>query len=119
MPEKRKGRPTPALARRKRNRRAFPRWRHEFDVQVSWGAQSLACRAYEICEGGLSLSCDQSLPEGVELNLQYKLDPQLAAVTVKGLLRNSSAGRAGIEFISLTKKDRLALVKFCARLLTV
>lgn len=119
MSERRKSTTTAALERRKRNRRAFPRWQHDFEVLVRWNNESITCRGYEIGEGGLSLASQKDLPREAEIDVQYRLDPQMAPVNVKGIVRYLEGGRFGIEFLNLAIKDRLALVNYCEKLKTI
>lgn len=119
MVERRKTRTTPSLERRKRNRRAFPRWLLDFDVELSWRGQSVFCRGYEIGEGGLSVQCETVIPVEVELDVGYCLDDNTPPVSVKGVVRYLHASHYGIEFLNLGMKDRLALVEFCEKLKTV
>lgn len=119
MSERRKGRTTAALERRRRNRRAFPRWQLEFEVNVRWEKAWVRCRGYEIGEGGLSLVSQKELPRETEIDVQYRLDSQKAPVKVKGIVRYLEGGRFGVEFLNLGIKDRLALVNYCKRLQTI
>jgi len=119
MRDRRKTKTTTALERRKRNRRAFPRWLLEFDVEVRWENRSIFCRGFEIGEGGLSVQSETELPAEVELDVQYCLDDNTPPVSVKGVVRYVHASHYGIEFLNLGMKDRLALVEFCEKLKTV
>ena len=119
MVERRKTRTTPSLERRKRNRRAFPRWLLDFDVQLRWEDRSVFCRGYEIGEGGLLVQCETGLPTEVEIDVEYCLDDNTPPVSVKGVVRYLHGSHYGIEFLSLAMKDRLALVEFCEKLKTV
>ena len=119
MSERRRGRTTAALERRKRNRRAFPRWQLDFEVNVRLSKNWIRCRGYEIGEGGLSLVSQTDLPLEIEIDVQYRLDSQRAPVNVKGIVRYLEGGRFGIEFLSLGIKDRLALVHYCKKLETI
>jgi hypothetical protein len=119
MAERRNTRTTRALERRKRNRRAFPRWLLDFDVQLRWENRSVFCRGYEIGEGGLLVQCETELPTEVEIDVEYCLDDNTPPVSVKGAVRYLRAAHYGIEFLNLGMKDRLALVEFCEKLKTV
>src|SRR5579872_2173308 len=105
--------------RRKRNRRAYPRWLLNFDVRLHWEHQSVPCRGYEIGAGGLSVLCDKELPAETEIDIEYQLDPQAAPVLVKAIVRHVEQNRYGIEFLNLGMKDRLALMEYCEKLKTV
>lgn len=119
MSERRKTTTTAALERRKRNRRAFPRWQLDFEVRVRWNKQWAMCRGYEIGEGGLSLASEKDLPRETEIDVQYRLNSKMAPVSVKGIVRYLERGRFGIEFLSLSIKNRLALVNYCEKLKTI
>ena len=119
MIDRRKTTASADLERRKRNRRAFPRWLLAFDVRLRWDKQSVLCRGYEIGEGGLSVMSATDLPVEVEMHVEYRLDAQAAPVSVKGIVRHVEASRYGIEFLNLGMKDRLALVECCEKLKTV
>ena len=119
MIDRRKSTGTGALERRKRNRRAFPRWLLDFEVRLHWDKQSVTCRGYEIGAGGLSVVCDKELPPELEIEVEYRLDSKTPPVKVKGILRHVHSARYGIEFLNLGMKDRLALVEYCENLKTV
>ena len=116
MTERRKTPSAIALERRKRNRRASPRWLLEFEVRLDWEGQSASCRGYEIGAGGLSVTCEKQLPLEREIAVEYRLDCEAAPVKVKGTVRHVEGARVGIEFLSLSMKDRLALLDYCEKL---
>lgn len=119
MSDRRKTPGTIALERRKRNRRAFPRWELDFEVRLSWQGRSISCRGCEIGEGGLSVLCAQELPIEVEIDVEYRLSPQSSPVQVKGSVRYIEGGKTGIGFLNLGLKERLALVAHCEKLKTL
>ena len=119
MLDRRKTTTTAALERRKRNRRAYPRWLLDFDVRLRWNYQSIHCQGYEISAGGLSIICDKELPAETEIEVEYQLDSQTSPVCVKAIVRHVEKNRYGIEFLNLGMKDRLALVEYCEKLKTV
>ena len=116
MTDRRKTQSAATFERRKRNRRSSPRWLLNFEVCLYWEGQSVACRAYEIGTGGLSLTCERQLPSETEILVEYRLDCEAAPVKVKGTIRHVDGVRVGIEFLSLGMKDRLALVDYCEKL---
>lgn len=116
MNDRRKTKTTPALERRKRNRRAFTRWPFQFDVRLTWGKQTVLCRGYEIAEGGLSLVCEMPLPKETEIEIEYRLRPDAIPVVVKGMVRYVEGAHFGLEFLNLGLKDRLSLVEHCEKL---
>jgi c-di-GMP-binding flagellar brake protein YcgR len=119
MVDRRKKTSTASLERRRRNRRAFPRWVLDFDVELQWDNQSTSCRGYEISEGGLSVVCEQEIPREIEIEIEYRLPGSAAAVNVKGTVRHVERNRYGIEFLNLGMKERLALVEYCEKSKTV
>jgi hypothetical protein len=110
---------TAALRRRKRNRRAFPRWILDFPVVLRWQDETVSCRGYEIGEGGLSVVSKKELPAEIEMDIEYRLDPNVSPVSVKGIVRYVTPRFYGIAFLNLGMKDRLALVEYCEKLKTV
>jgi hypothetical protein len=108
----------PRPERHKPNRRAFPRWTTQIDVRLSWATESVLVQAFDISEGGLKISCDAPLPLQTEIEVAYRLLTDRSWVRVKGVVRHVEGDRAGIEFLNLTMKDRLALVEFCEKLKT-
>jgi len=116
MTERRKTPSAAARERRKRNRRASPRWLLDFEVRLDWEGQSVTCRGYEIGVGGLSLTCEKRLPAEAEIAIEYRLDCEARLVKVKGTVRHVEGARVGIEFLSLGMKDRLALLDYCEKL---
>ena len=116
MSDRRKTKTTPALERRSRNRRAFTRWPFEFDVRLNWGKQTVLCRGYEIAEGGLSLVCEVPLPQETEIEVEYRLRPDVSPVIVKGIVRYVEGAHFGLEFLNLGLKDRLSLIDTARKL---
>jgi hypothetical protein len=116
MIDRRKTTASADLERRKRNRRAFPRWLLDFEVRLRWDNESISCRGYEICEGGLSVICEKELPAETEIDVEYRLAAHVAPVSVKGNVRHVEGIRYGIAFLNLGMKDRLALVEYCEKL---
>jgi hypothetical protein len=100
------------------NRRAFPRWAANVEVCLSWTAESVPVQAFQISEGGLTVVSERPLPLQTEIEVAYRLRTDRSWVRVKGVVRHAEADRAGIEFLNLTMKDRLALVEFCEKLKT-
>lgn len=119
MIDRRKSTGSGPLERRKRNRRAFPRWLLDFEVRLKWENQSLTCQGYEIGAGGLSIVVDRELPVEIEIDVEYRLDGKTPPVKVKGTVRHVHSNRYGIEFLNLGMKDRLALCEYCENLKTV
>lgn len=117
--DRRKTTTTAALGSRKRNRRAFPRWILDFPVVLRWQGHTVSCRGYEIGEGGLSVVSKKELPAEIEMEIEYRLDPNVSPVSVKGTVRYMTSSLYGIEFLNLGMKDRLALVEYCEKLKTV
>ncbi|MBV9073931.1 MAG: PilZ domain-containing protein [Acidobacteria bacterium] len=116
MMDRRKTLTTSALERRKRNRRAYPRWIFDFEVRLHWANRSVDCRGYEIGAGGLSFLTDEDIPGEMEIEVEYRLSPETDPVSVKGVVRHVEGKRYGVEFLNLGMKDRLALVEYCEKI---
>ena len=100
---------------RKGNRRAFPRWKADFEVRYGVGAEMLPAKPNEIGEGGLSLIVEKLYPLESEVNIQYRLsgsDSKDDWIKVKSIVRHAVGKSLGVEFLNLRRHDRLRILDF-------
>ncbi len=100
---------------RKGNRRAFPRWKADFEVRYGLGADMLTGQPLEIGEGGLSFTAEKLYPLESEVNIQYRLggaDAKDAWISVKSIVRHAVGDTLGVEFLNLRRHDRLKILDF-------
>jgi hypothetical protein len=91
--------------------RAFPRWPVTLDGKASRQGKSFPCHIDELSENGLSLVAGD-VPVGEELSMAWSLEPGAAAVEVQCVVRETSADHTGVEFLNLTMRNRLRIVRF-------
>src|SRR5437588_7145067 len=58
---------------RKGNRRAFPRWRADFEVRYGVGKEMLTGKSFELGEGGLSFTAEKMYPLETKIDIEYRL----------------------------------------------
>jgi c-di-GMP-binding flagellar brake protein YcgR len=100
---------------RKGNRRAFPRWRADFEVKYGQGKELQTGKPVEIGEGGLSFHAEKMFPLEAEVDIQYRLgdsDSKNSWVEVKSIVRHVGDKTLGVEFLNLRRNDRLKIVDF-------
>jgi len=100
---------------RKGNRRAFPRWKMDFEVRYQVNDKWLEGKPSEIGEGGLSLFAEKLVPLESEIFVQYRLGGKESKdgwITVKSVVRHAQDKSLGVEFLNLRRHDRLKILDF-------
>ena len=100
---------------RKGNRRAFPRWKADFEVRYGMGSEMMDGIPNEIGEGGIALTVEKLYPIESEVNIQYRLggnDSKDGWITVKSIVRHAVNKSLGVEFLNLRRHDRLRILDF-------
>ncbi len=100
---------------RKGNRRAFPRWKMDFEVRYQVNDKWLEGKPSEIGEGGLSLFAEKLVPLESEIFVQYRLGGKESKdgwITVKSVVRHAQDKSLGVEFLNLRRQDRLKILDF-------
>ena len=100
---------------RKGNRRAFPRWKMDFEVRYQVNDKWLDGKPCEIGEGGLSLFAEKLVPLESEIFVQYRLgagESKDEWITVKSIVRHAKDNSLGVEFLNLRRQDRLKILDF-------
>jgi len=100
---------------RKGNRRAFPRWKMDFEVRYQINDKWLDGKPCEIGEGGLSLLAEKLVPLESEIFVQYRLggkDSKDGWIVVKSVVRHAQDKSLGVEFLNLRRHDRLKILDF-------
>jgi hypothetical protein len=111
MVDRRKSTSQSDVERRNRNRRAFPRWKTDFEVRYQSGKEMIkAAEPYEIGEGGLSFGAAEPISMDTELAVEYRLSAASDWVKVKAIVRHVQGKRIGVEFLNLHRPDRLKII---------
>lgn len=103
---------------RKGNRRAFPRWKMDFEVRYQINDKWLEGEPCEIGEGGLSLFAEKLVPLDSEIFVQYRLgseknkESKEGWITVKSVVRHAKGNSLGVEFLNLRRQERLKILDF-------
>ena len=90
---------------RKGNRRAFPRWKADFEVRYGMGSEMMDGIPNEIGEGGISLTVEKLYRLGGK-------DSKDGWITVKSIVRHAVNKSLGVEFLNLRRHDRLRILDF-------
>jgi len=100
------------------DRRRFTRYYTDLRVELlDQEEQAFAGRCTIVAEGGLGAILPQAFPTGSVVRLQLSIPTHAAALTVRAVVRNQKGLRHGFEFLSLTDSERVAIKKFCNRLM--
>jgi len=112
--DRRKNRAATDGERRQVNRRAFPRWRTGFEVRfwLSDEKESHTASPYEVGEAGISFRCPVAMELESTLKLEFRLSEQEEWIKVKGVVRHVEGALKGIEFLNLSRNDRLKIIDF-------
>lgn len=91
-------------------KRAFPRWPVALHAQCngSWGSSE--CLIIELNEAGASLTSGHNARVGDEMTVAWRFDSD--PIQVAGVVRHVSEAHTGIEFLAISRVDRLRIVEF-------
>jgi c-di-GMP-binding flagellar brake protein YcgR len=82
-------------------------------VALSAGAAIYIIDTENVSDTGLCLSPKKVFPVGTELHLVFGKPPDLAQVSVQGIVRWSEGGKGvGVEFTSISPDARRALLRY-------
>ncbi len=96
-------------------RRAFFRWPVALAGQIYATDGSSACLIHDISEDGLSFASRHSAQLDEELTVAWKLDPHEPPVQVQCLVRDDNPDHTGVQFLNLTRVDRLRVIDYMRR----
>ena len=113
--DRRQNRASVPQDRRSGNRRAYPRWPAEFEVQYFIGKEKFSGGPIDICEGGMRISAVRLPVLESEIEIEFRLTPKDPWVRVKALVRHAASGQIGAEFLNLRMADRLRIVSFVTK----
>jgi hypothetical protein len=94
------------------NRRAFPRWRTEFDVRYGKPGAMRTARGVEIGEDGIAFAASDDLLPATEITLAYRFDGGSDWTEVKAVVCHCQGDRVGVEFLNLRRADRLRILEY-------
>lgn len=104
-----------AVSGRPHNRRAFPRWKAQFEVRYGNGSGMQPARGYQIGQTGLGFITAEPPQADCEIEVAYRLDPSEDWTQVRAIVRNSGGHMVGAEFLNIRLADRLRIVDFIAK----
>lgn len=100
---------------RPHNRRAFPRWKAEFDVRYGISGKVHHTRGCEIGEEGISFFSPAPPELSSQIDVAYRLEENADWTEVKALVCHIDGDSVGVEFLNLRRADRMRILEFvCA-----
>lgn len=101
----------PAKDRSGRERRAFPRWQAAFPVLHGNGEEFQMGAAVDLSEEGLCFlgPCGYALDSVVHIQMQVGPTPA-DWIRVRALVHRSDLARTAVQFLDLSRADRLRLL---------
>jgi hypothetical protein len=88
-------------------RRTSGRCPVQFEVRYGIGKDFSAGEGFDFGNGGLAFRGPRSYPAGTELELSYRMEPQMKWTTVRALVRHCSGDRIGVEFLTVNTDARV------------
>ena len=103
--------------RPKTKQRRFPRYRTDLPITVrNFLGRDLEGHCNVIAEGGLSLTLPEAVPEGTVILLEFLVPIHPTRLRVWAVVRYLIGLQHGLEFISITERERLSIRQFCNEL---
>jgi len=90
------------------NRRRFPRYPINFQLQCETGGAVETVQGVNISEGGLLVASPHSLGIGSRVTLRFRLG-NAGQISLKGTVRHALEEHHGTEFIELSMEDQQRL----------
>jgi c-di-GMP-binding flagellar brake protein YcgR len=93
--------------------------RYELDARATViisdddGVKKLSVRTLDIAEGGMALVCPVDLPTNSSLQIEVKLPGTGDLLKIRGLVRNRSGFRFGIEFLRIRDDQQKMIRSYC------
>jgi PilZ domain len=101
----------PAGAGATGQKRAFPRWNVHFPLLYGVGTPTALGTVLDLSDEGLGFRSARQYRVDSVLDLELKLDE--AAIAVKALVRRCSDGVVGVQFLNLSRSNRLRVIDYC------
>lgn len=93
-------------------RRAFPRFHAPIVVRCGLAGANAPGYAYDVSEGGISFSCDETFPVGTEIRVRFKWDSPMGEwFDARAVVRHVEDNRMGVQFIELNESVKIRLVE--------
>ncbi len=90
--------------------RAFPRWLVRFPLMHGQGMATRFGLACDINDDGMGFFCSALYAVGTILSLELRIPG--GPIHVKALVRHCGRGAIGVQFLNLSREQRLALLAF-------
>lgn len=92
-------------------KRAFPRWKVHIPVLYGVGTPTALGTVLDLCDEGLGFRGERLYRVDSVLDLELQLDE--AAIPIKALVRRCSDGVVGVQFLNLSRTNRLRIIDYC------
>jgi c-di-GMP-binding flagellar brake protein YcgR len=97
-------------------RRRFQRYPASLPITFTIRERHITGKCNQIAEGGLGASLRRAIPVGSVVSLQFAVPAPAAKLRVQGVVRYKTGRQYGVEFLSLSEAERLAIRQFCSNL---
>jgi hypothetical protein len=92
-------------------RRAFPRWKIHLPLLYGAGAPTALGTVLDLNDDGLSFRSERQYRVDSVLDLELQLDQ--TGIPVKALVRRNTDGVVGVQFLNLSRSNRLRVLDYC------
>src|SRR5690349_6298499 len=96
--------------------RRYPRFRVHFPIKLFGNAVTCEGQAHDLSEGGIAVQIPAQVGEGEQIRLQFTLPRSEWHFIVYARVKHTSAGRCGLEFHKLTRRESDELSRVCRAL---
>ncbi len=93
------------------NKRAFPRWKMHSPVLYGVGAPTALGTVVDLSDEGVGFRCERQYHVDTVLDLELQLDA--TSIPVKALVRRCTDGVVGVQFLNLSRSNRLLVLDYC------
>ena len=100
-------------------RRRFQRYPASLPVAFTIREHRITGKCNQIAEGGLGAYLRRVIPVGSVVSLQFAVPAPGTELRVQGVVRYKAGRQYGVEFLSLSEAERLAIRQFCSNLPTI
>jgi len=99
-------------------RRQFLRYLTNLPITISVHERDVEGYCNQIAEGGLGALLREPVPVGSMVRVQFVM-PHASELHLKGVVRYECGFQHGVEFVSLSEAERLAIRQYCHELPSV
>jgi len=96
--------------------RRHPRFKVNFHVKLLGDVRTCEGQAHDLSEAGIAIEIPAQVAEGEQIRLEFTLPRSEWHLIVYARVKHVSAGRCGLEFHKLTRRESDELSRVCRAL---